>query len=190
MISDREHTERLLRAVGDQLAAAGASYAIVVLGGAAMNLRGFVTRPTRDVDILALVAAGRMAPPEPLPAPLVRAIAAVARDYRLAADWMNTGPAGQWRTGLPEGLEGRLEWRQYGALRVGLVARDDLVAFKLYAAADQTGPESVHVSDLLALHPSRTDLERAAEWIRSQDPTPDFHHVLDRVIAYVLGRPR
>ena len=188
MISDRAQTEQLLYAVGDQLAVAGASYAIAILGGAAMNLHGFVTRPTRDVDVLALVAEGRIGSPDPLPAPLVQAIATVARDYRLPSDWMNTGPAGQWRTGLPPGLESRLEWRQYGALRVGLVAREDLVAFKLYAAADQTGPSSVHVTDLLALRPSRVELEGAADWVRSQDSTPDFHHVLDQVIAYVLGR--
>jgi hypothetical protein len=188
MIADRNQTEQLLNAVGDQLAAVGASYSIVILGGAAMNLHGFVRRPTRDVDVLALVAEGRIESPDPLPAPLVQAIATVARDHRLPADWMNTAPAGQWRTGLPQGLQSRLEWRGYGALRVGLVAREDLIAFKLYAAADQTGPGSVHVTDLLALHPTRAELESADEWVRSQDPTPDFHRVLDKVIDYVLGR--
>jgi hypothetical protein len=188
MITDSRHIEQLLRAVGDQLTAAGAPCAIVIIGGAAMNLGGFVSRPTRDVDVLALVTAGRIGPAEPLPARLRDAIATVARDYRLPADWMNTGPARQLRTGLPPGLETRLEWRQYGALQVGLVSREDLVAFKLYAAADQTGPGSVHVTDLLALLPTAAELGRAAEWIRTQDPTPEFHGVLERVIAHVLGR--
>jgi hypothetical protein len=187
MINDAGHTEQLLRAVGEQLAAVGASYAVVIIGGAAMNLGGFVRRPTRDVDILALVVQGRIESPEPLPTPLRDAIARVARDYRLPEDWMNTGPASQLRTGLPPGLESRLEWRRFAGLQVGIVARDDLIAFKLYAAADQTGPGSVHLTDLLALRPSPDELERAAVWVRSQDPTPDFHPVLERVIEHVVG---
>ena len=53
---------------------------------------------------------------------------------------MNTGPALQWKQGLPEGLQDRIEWRRYAALRVGVVDRRDLIHLKLYAAADATGP--------------------------------------------------
>lgn len=63
----------------------------------------------------------------------------------------------QWRFGLPQGLTERLEWRTYGALQVGIVNRRDLVCFKLYASADQTGPDNVHVRDLLALKPDGRD---------------------------------
>ena len=103
---------------------------------------------------------------------------------------MNTAVAFQWVTGLPPGLEQRVEWRDFAALRVGLVAREDLVAFKLYASADQTGPASVHVSDLLALRPTPRELSEAAAWIRTQDASPDFHVVVDRVIAYVQDHSR
>ena len=40
-----------LRRVGELLAYGGHSYAIVILGGAALNLLGIVERPTTDVDI-------------------------------------------------------------------------------------------------------------------------------------------
>jgi hypothetical protein len=79
----------------------------------------------------------------------------------------------------------RIEWRSFGALRVGIVGRRDLICFKLYASADQMGPDNVHVRDLLALRPSTQDLEWAAEWVRAQDPSPEFHAVVTRVVAYV-----
>lgn len=186
-LSGPEAIERALEAVGERLVADGESVSVVVLGGTAMNLLGIVRRATTDVDILARVVddEGTFAHPDPLPEALHRAAAAVARDLRLRDDWMNTVAAGQWELGLPEGLADRLEWRDYGALRVGIVSRGDLIYFKLYASADQTGPESVHARDLLALHPTRDELARAAEWVRAQDPSPDFHRVVAEVVEYI-----
>jgi hypothetical protein len=181
--------ERPLRAVGDLLAAAGQRVGIVILGGAALNLLGVTDRATRDVDVLALArgARSRLARPEPLPAALTSAAARVARDLGLAPDWLNAGVASQWDTGLPRGLAGRLHWRRYGGLDVGVVDRRDLVFFKLYAAADDTGPGSVHVGDLLALRPSDVELTAAAAWVRKQDPSPAMAAALEQAIAYVRG---
>jgi len=186
MILDNTMAEAMLRAVGERLASAGATANLVVLGGAAMNLHGFVARPTRDVDVLARaeVPDGALRHPEPLPAALLDAIRQVAVDFNQPPDWMNTAVAQQWLTGLPPGLEKRVTWREYGALRVGLVAREDLIAFKLYAASDN-GPRSVHVSDLLALRPSEEELAAAAAWIRTQDTSVEFHAIVERVIEYV-----
>jgi len=192
MIAGKSMVEAMFAAVGDRLRARGATASIVVLGGAALNLLGFVDRATRDVDVLARTdeATGHLRHPEPLPAALRDAIAEVALDFGEPGDWMNTAAAFQWVTGLPPGLEQRVEWRDFAALRVGLVAREDLVAFKLYASADQTGPASVHVSDLLALRPTPRELSEAAAWIRTQDASPDFHVVVDRVVAYVQDHSR
>jgi len=190
MIAGRSVVETMLAAVGERLHARGASASIVVLGGAALNLLGFVDRATRDVDVLARAdeATGQLRHPEPLPAALREAISEVALDFGEPRDWMNTAVARQWVTGLPPGLGARVEWRDFSALRVGLVAREDLIAFKLYASADQTGPSSVHVSDLLALRPTPLELSEAAGWIRTQDASPEFHAVVDRVIAYVRAQ--
>lgn len=151
-----------------------------------MILLGLVSRATSDVDVLALASTGasgvRLRPPDPLPDSLTRAIERVADDLGLAADWMNTAAGGQWQTGLPPGLAGRLEWREWGGLRVGLVSRHDLVFFKLYAAADGTGPESVHYQDLLALSPSPEELRLAAGWIATQDASPGFAGIVDQVV--------
>ena len=185
-LQGRTAIESALTAVGERLAHAHESCAIVVLGGAALNLLAIVDRPTIDVDVLARADdTGAIEPPDPLPDTLRRAIAAVARDRGLLENWMNTTVADQWRFGLPPGLAERLEWRRYGALRVGIVGRRDLICFKLYASADQTGPDNVHVRDLLALKPNPEDLEWAAEWVRAQDSSPEFHAVVARVVAYV-----
>lgn len=177
---------RALAAVGERLAHAGEPCAIVVLGGAAINPLGVVDRATRDVDVLARQAPDgkTIEPPDPLPAALLDAIAAVAHDLGLESNWMNTTVADQWRFGLPPGLEERIEWRAFGGLAVGIVARRDLVFFKLYAAADDTGPASVHVKDLLALRPSDEDLDLAADWVSEQDPSPEFRSTVAKVVAY------
>lgn len=183
--------EELLAATGEHLAAENAGVGIVVLGGAALNLLGVVSRATRDVDVVAI---GReddrsdgleIRPPDPLPEPLQRAIRTVARDFGVPDDWMNTAAGRQWRTGLPPGLANRLRWRRYGGLHVGLVSRYDLVFFKLYAAADSGSPESVHYQDLLALEPTEGELEEAEAWLRNQDPSPGFASILDTVLESV-----
>ncbi len=96
----RQDIDRLLTAVGEQLAASGASASIVVVGGAALSVAGYVSRTTRDIDIIARLEqtedGQELVNAEPLPAVLIEAIRKVARDFMLAADWMNTEIAGQW----------------------------------------------------------------------------------------------
>ncbi len=179
-----------LRRVGELLAYGGHSYAIVILGGAALNLLGIVERPTTDVDILAFAGEdaekSRLlhAPPEPMPAPLREATRAVARDLGLDNEWLNTGPALQWRAGLPPGLADRVQWRRYDSLHVGIVARYDLIFFKLFASADSPGSRSVHYRDLLALRPTADELFSAADWVRTQDAAPEFARILSEVVRH------
>jgi len=183
--------EELLAATGEHLEVEKERVGIVVLGGAALNLLGVVSRTTRDVDVLAVGQENassdefEIVPPDPLPEPLQRALRTVARDFGLPNDWMDTKAGLQWRTGLPPGLEDRLDWRRYGGLQVGLVSRYDLVFFKLYAAADSGSPESVHYQDLLALEPTEEELEAAEAWVREQDPSPGFASILEVVLESV-----
>ena len=182
-------TTALLR-VGELVAARGLRVHIVLIGGSAFNLLGFVERATTDVDILAFAdpAGGTFRlrrPDHPMPEELVRAATIVARDLGLDPHWLNTGPASQWDTGLPSGLEGRVTWRELAGLSVGLVAREDLIFFKLYAAADDVGPASVHFQDLVALDPTDDELSAAGRWVASQDPGTDFAAVVSKVIDHV-----
>jgi hypothetical protein len=132
-------------------------------------------------------------PGRTLPAPLADAARTVARDMGLDPDWLNSGPESQWETGLPPGLEGRLTWRGFGGLSVGFVGRRDLVVLKVYAAADQTSPRSVHFQDLVALRASDEELDAAADWIRTQDAGAEFNQIVHKVIEHVrhvAGRSR
>lgn len=189
-LSDSSAIEDALRRVGELLAYEGHSYAIVILGGAALNLLGIVERPTTDVDILAFARDGRAEtgllhePPEPMPAPLQEAIRTVGRDLGLDPNWLNAGPALQWRAGLPPGLAERVRWRRYDSLDVGIVDRYDLVFFKLFASADAPGPRSVHYRDLLALRPTAAELSSAADWVRTQDAAPEFAAIVAKVVRH------
>ena len=182
--------EQALQRVGELLEAADAPNAIVIVGGAALTLLGVVSRATRDVDILAFARPGArdswtLEPPqERLPDALAAAIRTVGRDLGLADDWLNAGPALQWKQGLPPGLGTRIQWRQYAALRVGVVGRKDLIWLKLYATADDR-PEGRHARDLAALDPTDAELEEAARWVKTQDAGPAFPGLVDEVVNYV-----
>ena len=194
-LADRTEIEVALRRVGELLAAAGERYAIVIVGGAALNLSGILSRATTDVDVIAaaqLDSAGRARglgrPPVPFPAPLERAIAVVAQDSGLAPDWLNAGPAEQWKVGLPAGWRRQLEWRDFAALRVGIFARRHLIHLKLFAAVDGGG-RGVHYRDLLVLVPSSRELHHAAAWVARQDASATFARELERLVA-LLAKER
>jgi hypothetical protein len=180
-----------IRAVGDLLAEEGESVAIVVVGGAAMILRGVVSRLTEDVDIIATAHSSPkgtprgLAPPDPLPEPLLRAVSRVARDFNLPENWMNSAIGAQWDTGLPSGFEQRIRWLQFGGLALGVAGLSDLIFLKLYAAVDSEGPQSVHYQDLLALRPRTRELAAAAAWVSTQDTSAGFARMLDEVLEHV-----
>ena len=165
-LQGRADIEQALQAVGELVTAEGHSYAIVILGGAALSLLGIIDRATRDVDIVAFASDSSpggspklVMPPQPMPEPLARAIRTVAGDFGLDEKWLNTGPDLQMRMGLPDGMAARLEWRDFAGLRVGLTSPRDLVAFKLFAAA---------------------------AWVKSQDAnTDEFQKIVDTVVEYV-----
>lgn len=120
--ADRSFLESALRAVGDLLASEDERHAIVVVGGASLNMLGLVNRTTDDVDIIASASSGDNSgrrrlypPPDPLPEALRRAIETVARDFNLPTAWMNTDVASQWKHGLPPWIEDDITWRQFEA---------------------------------------------------------------------------
>jgi hypothetical protein len=160
-LEDQAQTERLFAALGEQLETQGARIELVVIGGSALLAIGLISRPTLDVDIVALLQAGRLSDPRPLPEALLAARDRVARDFGLQEGWLNPGPASLLDFGLPGGFLERLESRTYGsALRVHFASRFDQIHFKLYAMADGTAGK--HEADLRELNPSRDELVAAA----------------------------
>jgi len=177
-------TDRLLTALDEQLFAAGFRYDLVVIGGSALLALELVSRPTQDVDVVALAAGSELAEAVPLPEPLAKARDRVARDFDLPEDWLNSQAARDMlRLGLPAGFLDRVTHREYGTnLTVGWASRFDQIHFKLRATVDRGGGK--HLADLRALQPTPEELIAAALWTRTHDPSEGLLEVLVDVLAY------
>ncbi len=178
----------LFQALDAELQRTGtATTEVCVIGGSALAAIGLVTRPTKDVDIVALARhEGEqlvLHTARPLPGPLSSAVAAVASQYLIDSNWLNAGPADLIDHGLPEGFEGRLITNRIGhALTVHFAARLDQICFKTYAAADVAGR---HLTDLLALRPSDDEMAIALRWIADQDDSEGFRQQLTELLDYM-----
>jgi hypothetical protein len=175
--------EQHLAALGAHLQADGRRVRLLVVGGAAMRMRGVVPRATHDVDVLAAVdESGEPSPPDlETVRPLIHR---VARDFGIPGDWLNTEVAMQWRLGLPPDPLADCEWRTFGSLDIGLAGRGLLIALKLFATCDHSAT-SVHCQDLLALSPEDSELAQAREWVLSQDASSAWQVIVDEVICHV-----
>lgn len=182
-IENSEAADQLLHALGEQLAARGESYTLAVVGSSALLALGLISRPTRDVDILAIVENHELVSAQPLPATLLDAARTVARDFRLPDEWLNPGPTSLLDLGLPNGFYERAQHRIYGpGLKILFASRVDQIHLKLYATVDQGAGK--HLEDLEALQPTDQELLDAAHWSRSHDPSEGYLNVLKRVLAH------
>jgi hypothetical protein len=167
-----------LSAFDRYLAGHALRFAGIVVGGAALNLLGIVSRPTRDCDILHPVL------PEAIQA-AARAFAAERRRAGEALDdgWLNNGPAAL-ATQLPGGWQERVQPAFSGlALELRSLGRDDLLRAKLFALCDR----GLDLADCLALAPTAGELAALLRWIEEQDLNPDWPaHV--RATLADLGR--
>jgi hypothetical protein len=146
-------------------------------------LLGLIQRPTRDIDLVAIVNQGKLLSSHPLPTNLQQAVEDIAALNNLDPKWMNGGPTELLDHGLPPGFMSRTERREYNGLILHLASRVDQIAFKLYAAVDQ-GPDSKHVADLVLLSPTPAELLNAARWTRQHDPSDVFRSILLQVLAH------
>ncbi len=170
---EEDAIEQALELLGSLLEERGFGYEIVVVGGSALLLLGIIHRPTKDLDVLAVVSDGKYFSAQPLPSELEKAARDVGKDLGLAADWLNGGPTAQLQSGLPRGFRERLETLTYRTLVVHVASRVDHIYLKLYAAVDHHG-RGKHVDDLRRLAPTRQELLEAAQWVRGQDIGPSF----------------
>ena len=173
-----DELDQALETLGALLSARGLAFDIVVVGGGALLLRGLIARPTKDLDVVAMVEDGAWVSASPLPEQLLSAAIEVAGALDLADDWLNPGPTSLLDLGLPSGFEGRATRQLFGGLTVRVAAREDQVAFKLYAAADQWPHAGKHLQDLNELSPTPAELVRSAAWCRTHDPSPGFRDLL------------
>ena len=102
----------------------------------------------------------------------------------MGQNWVNLGPRALVKAGLPEGFADRLEVRRVGKrLTLHLLGRQDLLALKLYAAADDLGRrQEIHLADLKGLEPKYAELEWAVEWLRTLQDFEEKRLVVKDVI--------
>ena len=179
---NRTDLSKALAALGEVLAERDLAYEVVLVGGGNLLLRGIISRPTRDGDLLGQIDDGKIISIKELPEDLAQAVADVGDAFGLAADWLNLGPATLLDLGVPPGFAGRLTRTDYGPLTVWFAGTYDLICFKLYAAADNWPTRGRHLSDLRALEPTPDQLLSAAAWTRTHDPSPAFRSLLVAVL--------
>lgn len=177
MTDARDTFDEPLTVLGQLLEERGERYALLAIGGAALQLLGLITRPTRDIDVAALVERRRLVPFATLPAPLQRAVEDTATVLHMPTTWFNAGPRSLMEFGLPDGVLERADERHWGGLTLYIADRRDQIFFKLYAAVDQ-GPRSKHFEDLRRLGATAEELRAAAQWTRTHDTSEGFRHEL------------
>ena len=122
---------------------------------------------------------------DPLPRELREASDQVARDFGLAEEWINAGPASLMDLGgLPKGFLDRVDARRFGrGLTVHFASRLDQIHFKLYALVDQGAGR--HEQDLRALRPTTDELVEAARWTRTHDVSDEHRQMMERALHYL-----
>jgi hypothetical protein len=161
---------------------------LVSCGGASLNLMGWVSRSTGDVDVICpagVDADGRVSlqPDQPLPPRLFELVAEVGRELGLKEDWLNFGPAPLVKFGLPPGMESRLKCRRFGkSLALHLLSRLDQIHLKIYAAMDPKTRLEIHLGDLLELAPTEAEGRAAVEWLLSRKTSAAFRRKLKEVL--------
>lgn len=183
MFKDKTDIEKVLTALSEQLGAEGVVHMeLLVCGGTALNILGYVRRTTKDIDVIAFVDKSKdgltvLSKANPLKPALIKAANRVQKDFNLPDNWLNAEPASVMDFGLPEGVMDRVETRSYGKnLTIHFLTRYDQIHFKLHAAVDQSGGK--HYDDLIALKPTARELENAAKWSMTHDPSEGYKQVL------------
>ena len=155
----------------------------VVCGGTALALQQLQSRTTQDIDVLANWNAADLTVMciKDFPADVKQCIQRVKNNHPelagLKSKWINLGPAPIAAKGLPNGFEKRLIKMEFSdRLTLHLLGRIDLLALKLYAAADDMGPRrDIHFQDLKGLKPTFDELDSAVDWIRTLSDFETIH---------------
>jgi len=159
--------------------------ALLVCGGAALMVQGYMPRTTHDVDVLTYFTPGPFIETDlrrhvQLPEQVREMAAAVAADMDVDENWLNVGPSGLVSLGLPDGLMDRTSRREYGrSLVVHFLDRVDLIHLKLYASLSR---EERHIQDLLSLKPTPPEMEQAKEWVQAVGSDGFLPSDLDRLM--------
>lgn len=168
---------------------------LLVCGGSAMALLQLNDRTTRDVDVLGLWDSNliEVTCVDEFPENVTECIRRVAQDHPdlqgMGEHWVNLGPRDLARQGLPDGYKNRLKAMPFGRrglLTLHLLDRKDLIALKLYAAADRFSTrQEIHLDDLRRLKGTFEELDDALNWVRTlrdfEEKRPEIQNALERL---------
>lgn len=139
---------------------------LVVGGGSALLAQRLSTRPTKDVDVMALREwEGNVISAYPLPAAVKQAAAKVAIEMRLDSNWLNGAASlhGFDFSLVPNSFWQNLDTRAYGeSLKVSFIGRPGLILLKFCAALDRD--QRRDIEDLLSLKPTLQETEESLRW--------------------------
>lgn len=187
--SGKQDIQRALERLNAKMVYAGmGSLELVSCGGASLNLMGWVSRSTADVDIICSFQVDPAGGPSlvkttELPGEFRTLIAEVGRDLGLDETWLNFGPAPLMDFGLPPGLETRLQRVSFGkALALHLVGRLDQIHLKLYAVMDPKTRIETHLGDLMDLEPTENETRQAVNWLLNRKTSADFRKKLKQIL--------
>ncbi|MEW6115097.1 MAG: DUF6036 family nucleotidyltransferase [Thermodesulfobacteriota bacterium] len=166
-MDDKEIVSYLRHLAGVYDALKGVPLEVIICGGAALNLLGYVRRVTKDIDIVS---------PEVLPSTFTEAAKITADYFGLTPEWINQGPVDLLRMGLPEGFYARCQQLDFHSHLIFLLtSRFDQIHFKLYASVDRGG---YHLQDLKALDPTNEELATAVAWCFTHDVSEPFKEIM------------
>jgi hypothetical protein len=175
---DDTRLHEALDLLGALLAERSQPFEVLAIGGGGLLLLGISRRATADLDVAARKKGKRWAKSRPLPPELVQAVDDVADALQLDKEkpWLNDGPSFLFEMGLPHGWEARTTRKEFGALAIEILGREDIIKLKLWAATDARAPErrARDVGDLKQLAPTRQELVDALRWCVTKDGTDSF----------------
>lgn len=159
---------RALDLLGEILAEGGSVPVwLVVGGGSALLAQRLGSRPTKDVDVMALREwEGNVVSAYPLPAAVKEAALQVAGELRLHPDWINGAASlhGVDLSLLPPFFWQDLDTRAYGRkLKISFIGRQGLILLKLSAALGRD--QRRDIEDLLCLQPTSSETEESLRWV-------------------------
>ncbi len=188
-ISAENLDEILSRLNRKMVYAEGKPLNVAVCGGSALIAVALVARPTKDVDVVALLRVNQanveILEVKSLPTDVERLAAEIGTELGIREDWFNFNASPLIAFGFPPNMTSRLIKKSYGiCLTVYFISRFDQVHFKIYAAMDPKDGTR-HLSDLLDLKPKEHEVRAAVSWLLGRKASAEFKAALCQVLERI-----
>ena len=135
----------------------------VIIGGAALNIMGVISRLTRDIDCL-----------DPkIPKEILNASVEFSKEnpsMHLMSQWINNGPE-TLKNDLDKGWYSRIQTIFNGqAITFHTLGRIDLLKSKLFAYCDR----DLDFNDCVLMKPTLEELDSCYQWVIERDMNPGW----------------